>query len=86
MVYDEHSSSRSGEETMVNKLGVNALLSMLCRLCYSKSFQSDNHIYCDLNDSTLDSYLALLKSLLNSEIVLVAILQLFYDLIHQVDY
>ena len=34
------------------KLGVNALLLMLCRLHFSKSFQSDNHVYRDLNNST----------------------------------
>ena len=40
---------------LVNKLGVNALLPMLCRLRFSKSFQSVNHVYCDLNNnSTLD--------------------------------
>ena len=36
------------------KLGVNALLLMLCRLRFGKSFQSDNHVYFDLNNSTLD--------------------------------
>ena len=39
---------------LVKKLGVNALLPMLCRLRLSKSFQSDNHVYCDLNNGTLD--------------------------------
>ena len=39
---------------MINKMGVNALLLMLCRLRFSRSFQSDNHVYCDLNNSTLD--------------------------------
>ena len=39
---------------LVKKLSVNALLPMLCRLCFSKSFQSDNHVYCHLNNSTLD--------------------------------
>ena len=39
---------------LVNKLCVNALLLMLCRLRFSKSFQSDNRIYCDLNNSTLN--------------------------------
>ena len=34
---------------LVKKLGVNALLPMLCRLRLSKSFQSDNHVYFDLN-------------------------------------
>ena len=72
---------------LVNKLGVNALMPMLCRLCFSKSFQSDNHAYCDLNNSTLDFfYLVLSKSFLKSEIVLVVIVQLVYDVIHQVDY
>ena len=70
----------------VKKLGVNALLPMLCRLRFSKSFQSDNHVYCDLNNSTLNFYLLLSKSFLNSEIVLVVIIQLLYDVIHQVDY
>ena len=42
---------------MVNKLGVNALLPMLCRLRFSKSFQPDNHVYCDLNNSTLDFFI-----------------------------
>ena len=32
----------------------NVLLLMLCRLRFSKSFQSDNHIYCDFNNSTSD--------------------------------
>ena len=39
------------------KLGVNALLPMLCRLRFSKSFQSDNHVYCDLNNSALDFFI-----------------------------
>ena len=40
---------------LVKKLGVNALLPMLYRLHFnSKSFQSDNHVYCDSNNSTLD--------------------------------
>ena len=47
---------RSGEEMLVRKLGVDVLLSMLCRLCFGKSFQSDNHVYCDLNNSTLDFF------------------------------
>ena len=60
---------------------------MFCRLRYSKSFQSDNHVHCDLNNSTLDFfYLVLSKSFLNSEIVLVVVVQLLYDVIHQVDY
>ena len=47
----------SGEEMMVNKLGVNALLPMLCRLRFSKSFQSDNLVYCDLNNNALDFFI-----------------------------
>ena len=39
---------------LLKRLGVNALLPMFCRLRFSKSFQSDNHVYCDLNNSTLD--------------------------------
>ena len=72
---------------LVKKLGVNALLLMLCRLRFSKSFQSDNHVYCDLNNSTLDYfYLFLSKSFLNSETVLVVIVQLLYDVMYQVNY
>ena len=72
---------------MIDKLGVNTLLPILCRVRFSKSFQSDNHVYYDLNNSNLYFfYLLLSKSFLNSEIVLVVILQLLYDVIHQVDY
>ena len=72
---------------LLENLGVNALLAMLCRLRFSKSFQSYNHVYCDLNNSTSDFfYLVLSKPFLNSEIVLVVIVQLLYDVIHQVDY
>ena len=39
---------------LVNKLCVNALLLMLCRLRFSKSFQSDNCVFCDLNNGTLN--------------------------------
>ena len=39
---------------LVKNLGVNALLPMLCRLRFSKSFQSNNHVYCELNNSTLN--------------------------------
>ena len=39
---------------LVKKLGVSALLPMLFRLRFSKPFQSDNHVYYDLNNSTLD--------------------------------
>ena len=39
---------------LVNKLGVDILLLMLCRLRFCKSFQSDNYVYYDLNNSTLD--------------------------------
>ena len=88
MVYDEHSSFNwSGEEMLLKKLGANDLLPLLCRLRFSKSFQSDNHVYCDLNNSTLDFFhLVLSKPFLNSEIVLVVTVQLLYDVIHQVDH
>ena len=39
---------------LVNKLGVDVLLLMFCRLCFCKSFQSDNYVYYDLNNSALD--------------------------------
>ena len=31
-------------------LGVNVLLTLLCRLSFGNSFQSDNPVYCDLNN------------------------------------
>ena len=39
---------------LVNKLGVDVLLLMLCRLRLCKSFQLDNYVYYDLNNSALD--------------------------------
>ena len=39
---------------LVNRLGVNALLPRLWKHRFSKSFHSDNHVYCDLNSSTVD--------------------------------
>ena len=36
---------------LVNKLGVDM---MLCRLRFCKSFESDNYVYYDLNNSALD--------------------------------
>ena len=39
---------------LVNKLGVDVLLLMLCRPRSCKSFQSDNYVYYDLNNSALD--------------------------------
>ena len=59
---------------------------MSCRFRFSKSFQSDNHVYCDLNNSTLDFLSGFIEIVYNSEIVLVVIVQLLYDVIHQVDY
>ena len=48
---------------LVKKLGIIALLPMLCRLRFIKFFQSDNYVYCDLNNKTLDFfYLVLTKS------------------------
>ena len=42
---------------LVKNLGVNALLPMLCSLRFSKSFQSDNHVYYDLNNCTLEFFI-----------------------------
>ena len=39
---------------LVNKLGVDILLLVLCRLRFCKSFQSDNYVYYDWNNSALD--------------------------------
>ena len=39
---------------LVNKPVVDVLLLMLCRLLFCKSFQSDNYVYYDLNNSALD--------------------------------
>ena len=68
---------------LVNKLGVDVLLLVLCRLRLCKSFQSDNYVYYDLNNRL--SYLVLSKSFLNSELVLIVKVQFLYG-IHQVDY
>ena len=38
---------------LVNKLGVDVLLLMLCRLRFCKSFQSDNYVNYDLRNSAL---------------------------------
>ena len=38
---------------LVNKLGVDFLLPMLCRLRFCKSFQSDNYVCYDFNNSAL---------------------------------
>ena len=35
-------------------VSVDVLLLMLCRLRFCKSFQSDNYVYCNLNNSALD--------------------------------
>ena len=71
---------------LVNTLGVDVLLLMSCRLRFCKSFQSDNHVYYDLNNSALDFlYLVLSESFLNSELVLVVKVQFLY-VIHQVNY
>ena len=50
-INDEHSSF---EEILVNKLGVDVLLLMLGTLRFCKSFQSDNYVHYDLNNSALD--------------------------------
>ena len=42
---------------LVKKLGINDLLPVLCRLRFSKSFQSDNYVYFDLNNGTLDFFI-----------------------------
>ena len=69
------------------KILLNALLPMICRLRFSKSFQLDNHVYCHLNNSTLDCFIYFYRSrFLDSEIVLVVKVQLLYDVTNQVDY
>ena len=53
---------------LVNKLGIDVLLLMLCKLRFCKSFQSDNYIYRDLNNSTLDFFIYFYRNrFLNSE-------------------
>ena len=69
---------------LVNKLGVNVLLLMLCRLCLCKSFQSDKYVYYDLNNSALDLS-SFIEIVLNNELVLLVKVQFLY-VIHQVDY
>ena len=57
MVYDEHSSFGAVKKCWLQKLGVNALLPILYRLSFSKSSQSDIHVYYDLNNNTLDYFI-----------------------------
>ena len=58
---------------LVNKLGVDGLLLMLCRLRFCMSFHRLSN-------------LVLSKLFLNSELVLVVKVQFLYNVIHQVDY
>ena len=64
---------------LVNKLGVDVLLLMLCRLRFCKSFQSDNYVYYDINNSVLDFLIKFYRNRFsNSELVLVVKLQFLY--------
>ena len=56
---------------LVNKLGVDVLQLMLCRFRFCKSFQSDNFVYYDLNNSALDFLILFYRNRLNFELVLV---------------
>ena len=42
---------------LVNKLCVDVLLLKLCRFHSHKSFQSNNYVYYDLNNSALDFFI-----------------------------
>ena len=57
MLYHEDSIFDAVKKCWLKKWVSVALLLTLCRLCFRKSFQSDNHVYCDLNDSTLDFFI-----------------------------
>ena len=77
MSYDEHSIFGA-----VKKCWLKNWVLVLYYRCYanivsSKSFQSDNHVYCDSNKSTLD-FLSKLRNCAGRYI------QLLYDVIHQV--
>ena len=54
MAYDKHFDVGAVKKCWKKNLGVTALLPMLCRLRFSRSFQSDNHVYrgLSLNNST----------------------------------
>ena len=57
---------------------------MLCRLRFCKSFQSDNYVYYDFNNSAfLSSFIEMVS---NSELVMVVKVQFLYNVIHQIDY
>ena len=63
---------------------------LYCR-CYAgfvllSLFNQIIHVYCDLNNSTLDFLSSFIEIVLNSEIVLVVIVQLLFDVIRQFDY
>ena len=63
---------------LVNKLGVDVLLLMLCRFRFCKSFQSDNFVYYDLNNGALDFLILFYRNRLNFELVLVVKAQFLY--------
>ena len=48
---------------LVIKMGVNVLLPMLCGLRFNKSFQSDNHVCCDLSNSILGFFIEIVFKL-----------------------
>ena len=62
LVYDEHSSFEAVKKCWQNTGCQYALLSTLFRLRFSKFFQSDNHVYCDLNNTTLDFFYLVLSN------------------------
>ena len=48
---------RAVKKCWLKNVGVNALLPMSCRLCFSKTFQSDNHVYFNVNNSISDFFI-----------------------------
>ena len=71
---------------VVKTTGCRCFTADVMQISFQYVFQLDNHVYCVLNDSTLDFYLVLSKPFLNSEMVLVVIVHLLYDIIHKVNY
>ena len=57
IVYDENSSFGAVKKYVRKQTGVDALLPMLFELRFSKSFQSDNYVYYDLNNITFEFFM-----------------------------
>ena len=56
MVYDEHSSF-GVVKNVGKKTGCQCFTANVMQTSFQQVFQSDNHVYCDLNNSTLEVFI-----------------------------